>query len=267
MRVASETRSRPTPHMAALYIERTGTDIELPTEFICPITQAKMRDPVVAADGISYERDAIVEWLRSCRTSPMMQAPLEHLQLNLNINLRKRIQEYEVEAFERAEATYSLIRREYSEQRRRAREDPPSREPQQAAREEAQGEAESRTSPRRPAGSPAAFASLTSPVAPRAAAIDAEARANELTRQLGVAQGTLARERRKVRCFGVSLLALVCAVVALAAALALQPGIALAAAPHAARVDVQLEAIVAGGCADAVAEDAAVDVAMVIDEL
>ncbi|KFM60500.1 WD repeat, SAM and U-box domain-containing protein 1, partial [Stegodyphus mimosarum] len=42
------------------------------SEFYCPITQEVMRNPVVAADGYSYEKCAIQEWLESGRdTSPM----------------------------------------------------------------------------------------------------------------------------------------------------------------------------------------------------
>jgi len=35
---------------------------EAPKEFMCPITKAVMRDPVVAQDGFSYERAAIGKW-------------------------------------------------------------------------------------------------------------------------------------------------------------------------------------------------------------
>ena len=36
--------------------------IEIPQNYICPITLDLMKDPVVAADGQSYEREAIMEW-------------------------------------------------------------------------------------------------------------------------------------------------------------------------------------------------------------
>jgi hypothetical protein len=36
------------------------------------------RYPVVAADGVTYERDAIEEWLTTHDTSPMTNDPLEH---------------------------------------------------------------------------------------------------------------------------------------------------------------------------------------------
>lgn len=39
--------------------------------FTCPITREIMEDPVVTADGHSYERRAIEEWLQRKWTSPV----------------------------------------------------------------------------------------------------------------------------------------------------------------------------------------------------
>ena len=44
---------------------------EVPPEFLCPITYCVMIDPVVCADGHSYERSAIERWLDTKSTSPM----------------------------------------------------------------------------------------------------------------------------------------------------------------------------------------------------
>eukprot|EP00887_Chlorella_sp_A99_P002394 scaffold10.g2394.t1 len=57
-------------------------------ELVCPITQEPMRDPVVAADGHTYERAAIEAWIARQPTSPMTAQPLEHLQLTPNRALR-----------------------------------------------------------------------------------------------------------------------------------------------------------------------------------
>jgi ankyrin len=40
-------------------------------QLICPITQFIIKDPVIAEDGIVYEKDAITEWLSKNDTSPM----------------------------------------------------------------------------------------------------------------------------------------------------------------------------------------------------
>jgi len=47
-----------------------------PEEYLCPITQTVMHDPVVATDGFFYERAAIERWLADHNTSPMTNAPL-----------------------------------------------------------------------------------------------------------------------------------------------------------------------------------------------
>lgn len=49
---------QPAPGMLML-----GPGMEpVPAMFVCPITQDVMEEPVVAADGYTYERDAIQEW-------------------------------------------------------------------------------------------------------------------------------------------------------------------------------------------------------------
>ena len=37
--------------------------VEVPKHFICPISQDLMIDPVVAADGFTYENRQITQWL------------------------------------------------------------------------------------------------------------------------------------------------------------------------------------------------------------
>lgn len=69
--------------------------IDFPEGFECPITLKIMKDPVIAADGCSYEREAIEEWFRRGKNiSPALGIPLTDLTLKPNINLRKAIQEF-----------------------------------------------------------------------------------------------------------------------------------------------------------------------------
>lgn len=73
-------------------------------EFVCPITRELITDPVIAADGHTYDRSAIEQWLHggagaplsrsgasgsSRRTSPKTGQPLEHLHLIPNHNLKR----------------------------------------------------------------------------------------------------------------------------------------------------------------------------------
>ena len=46
-------------------------DANVPKHFSCPITHELFVDPVIFADGHTYERDAIATWLRRRETSPM----------------------------------------------------------------------------------------------------------------------------------------------------------------------------------------------------
>lgn len=47
-----------------------------------------MHDPVIAADGHTYERHAMEQWLRQHATSPLTGAQLSHLRLVPNIIVR-----------------------------------------------------------------------------------------------------------------------------------------------------------------------------------
>ena len=63
--------------------------------FTCPITGLLMADPVFTADGFSYEREAIAEWLANGKTiSPLSGAELERTDLIPNHALRNAIQQY-----------------------------------------------------------------------------------------------------------------------------------------------------------------------------
>ncbi|XP_023007410.1 U-box domain-containing protein 33-like [Cucurbita maxima] len=67
----------------------------VPSYFLCPILQEIMLDPQVAADGFTYEGEAIREWLSNGReTSPMTNLKLSHPQLTPNHAVRLAIQDW-----------------------------------------------------------------------------------------------------------------------------------------------------------------------------
>lgn len=67
-------------------------DIEIPPAFICPITHELMREPVISRYGQSYERSAIIEWLKSGHHScPLTRQPLTLQGLVTNHQLRHAI--------------------------------------------------------------------------------------------------------------------------------------------------------------------------------
>lgn len=65
---------------------------ELARGSLCPISQEPMSDPVVAADGHTYERSSIEKWLAKNNTSPLTGLPLSHKNLTPNYTLRSMLQ-------------------------------------------------------------------------------------------------------------------------------------------------------------------------------
>jgi U-box domain len=57
--------------------------------------QEVMQEPYIAADGFTYEKDAIRQWLRrGHNTSPMTNLALQHSNLIPNLVLRSAIREW-----------------------------------------------------------------------------------------------------------------------------------------------------------------------------
>jgi len=71
-------------------------DANAPSYFVCPIFQEVMSDPHIAADGFTYEAEAIMGWLDGGHdTSPMTNLKLEHCELTPNRALRSAILEWQ----------------------------------------------------------------------------------------------------------------------------------------------------------------------------
>merc|ERR1711933_27788 len=64
----------------------------LPNMPPCPITGFPMVDPVVAADGHTYERNAISKWLQTSDRSPMTGSVLSHKELVVNYGLMSNVE-------------------------------------------------------------------------------------------------------------------------------------------------------------------------------
>uniref|UniRef100_A0A665UWC2 WD repeat, SAM and U-box domain-containing protein 1 n=1 Tax=Echeneis naucrates TaxID=173247 RepID=A0A665UWC2_ECHNA len=83
-------RGRLLRKIEALKAEQSSS--EAPDEFLCPITRELMKDPVIAADGYSYERDSIESWIKGKnKTSPMTNLPLPTTLLTPNRSLKMAI--------------------------------------------------------------------------------------------------------------------------------------------------------------------------------
>lgn len=73
-------------------------------EFVCPLTLEVLRDPVLTADGHTYERAAITNWFAmGRRTSPMTNGALTDQTLLPNHALKRAIEAYTV-AFKKHQA-------------------------------------------------------------------------------------------------------------------------------------------------------------------
>ncbi|KAI5067997.1 hypothetical protein GOP47_0016342 [Adiantum capillus-veneris] len=66
----------------------------IPSFFFCPISQEIMESPHMAADGFTYEHDAVKAWLQGHDTSPMTNLTLSHKNLIPNHTLRATIKEW-----------------------------------------------------------------------------------------------------------------------------------------------------------------------------
>lgn len=66
---------------------------ELRNEFKCPITRSLIRLPVIAADGHTYDRLAMEQWLRKHETSPITGDVLENKLLVPNHNLKRLMED------------------------------------------------------------------------------------------------------------------------------------------------------------------------------
>lgn len=65
-----------------------------PCGFVCPLTLEVMFDPVLDAEGNTYERSALLQWLQHNATSPVSRQPLNEHMIVSNNALRETIHEF-----------------------------------------------------------------------------------------------------------------------------------------------------------------------------
>ncbi len=69
--------------------------LEVPSYLVCPITGELMAEPVMTADGHTYERKAVQKWFDDGNfTSPITNLPLQELTLRPNFGLRGAIEAF-----------------------------------------------------------------------------------------------------------------------------------------------------------------------------
>lgn len=75
-------------------VPRNVVNETAPAAFCCPITAEIMRDPVITPDGITYEREAISNWIIRNPIDPTTRNPLALQDLRPNRALRDLINEW-----------------------------------------------------------------------------------------------------------------------------------------------------------------------------
>ncbi|KAI4981003.1 hypothetical protein ZWY2020_021488 [Hordeum vulgare] len=89
MKAASLNAGRPS-------FAASSDDTHTPSSFVCVVSQEVMCDPQIAADGFTYEAEAIRRWLDSGHdTSPMTNLKLKHCNLTPNRALHSAILEWQ----------------------------------------------------------------------------------------------------------------------------------------------------------------------------
>ena len=69
-----------------------GLGQQVSEDLICPITNMRFVNPVIAADGFTYEMEAITNWMQKAMRSPMTNEPLLNTTLKPNKNLVRRLE-------------------------------------------------------------------------------------------------------------------------------------------------------------------------------
>ena len=82
-----------TTEVMALDAAADAPSTEPPNHFLCAISHEVMTDPVLAADGMTYERRAIEHWLRKNDTSPSTNSPLADKTLRPNHMIKELCQQ------------------------------------------------------------------------------------------------------------------------------------------------------------------------------
>ena len=106
-RMTDEATAQTTNDKTVLIIPANS---KLRDEFTCPITREIISEPVIAADGHTYDKSAIEQWIhfmqnkRMKPTSPKTGEELEHLHLIPNHNLKRLLRDMLVEG--RGDALY-----------------------------------------------------------------------------------------------------------------------------------------------------------------
>ena len=69
----------------------TSKTIQIPDAFICPLTLECMETPMMSRSGHSFERSAIIAWVKERGTHPLTREPMNLRDLISNSSLQEQI--------------------------------------------------------------------------------------------------------------------------------------------------------------------------------
>jgi hypothetical protein len=81
----------------------------IPAQYLCPINQTIMVNPVMCPDGYTYEDQAIREWLRNHNTSPITRTYMDSSRIVPNRALKDLIDEYNAQQLQNTTSTNNNV--------------------------------------------------------------------------------------------------------------------------------------------------------------
>ena len=72
--------------------------LEIPPVYRCTLSKKLMDCPVIATDGMTYDKKIILAWIRTHGTSPFTGEPMRDIRLKVDFVLLSKIQEWKIKA-------------------------------------------------------------------------------------------------------------------------------------------------------------------------
>jgi ubiquitin-protein ligase/uncharacterized protein YegL len=82
------------PNLSNITYLSTNLNLEVPEDYLCPMTHELFNDPVTAPDGHTYDRAAIYRWFQVRSTSPMTGLILNSTNLTTNRVMTRNVREW-----------------------------------------------------------------------------------------------------------------------------------------------------------------------------
>ena len=76
---------------------QSGAEIEVPSDFLCPITHQIMVNPMISRGGHNFERSAILSWLGQSDKCPLTRSPMKPSDLISNGSLKAIIKGWRIQ--------------------------------------------------------------------------------------------------------------------------------------------------------------------------